>query len=431
MSPWSRCRTSSSTRRPAAPGADGREIVLSRKEFDLVHALITRAGDIVTRDELMREVWHTTFWTSSKTIDVHLGWVRRKLGDDSPPAAPDHHDPRQGPALRGHRPDRPARAVAHRQALAFWRASRARPHPRRHRRRPAGPDDGAARDRARAAAAAARRGRGRLRGPGHPRPHGRRLPRPRHPARGHRRAAPSSPSTTSTSRPTTCTPSRTPGSPYAPGRRRWCTPRTRRVMRERLAELGVPCPRNAVVASVADVEAFGFPCVLKTTRGGYDGKGVWFVSLGRGVRRAVPRRRGHRRPAARRGARRLPPRALGAGRAVAERPGGGVPRRRVHPAGRHLPRGGRPGARPRPRARRPGPGDRAADRRRPRRHRHPRRRAVRDHRRPGAGQRARDAAAQHRSLDPGRRRHLAVREPPARRARPAARLAGARGPAGR
>ncbi len=49
------------------------------------------------------------------------------------------------------------------------------------------------------------------------------------------------------------------------------------VMRERLAELGVPCPRNAIVASVADVEAFGFPCVLKTTRGGYDGKGVWFV----------------------------------------------------------------------------------------------------------------------------------------------------------
>ncbi|MCB0894305.1 MAG: 5-(carboxyamino)imidazole ribonucleotide synthase [Nocardioides sp.] len=49
------------------------------------------------------------------------------------------------------------------------------------------------------------------------------------------------------------------------------------VMRERLGELGVPCPRNAVVASVGDVERFGFPCVLKTTRGGYDGKGVWFV----------------------------------------------------------------------------------------------------------------------------------------------------------
>lgn len=61
----------------------GREVVLSRKEFDLVHALIARAGDIVTRDELMRDVWQTSFWTSSKTIDVHLGWVRRKLGDDS------------------------------------------------------------------------------------------------------------------------------------------------------------------------------------------------------------------------------------------------------------------------------------------------------------------------------------------------------------
>jgi len=59
------------------------EIVLSRKEFDLVHCLIARAGDIVSRDELMREVWNTTFWTSSKTIDVHLGWVRRKLGDDT------------------------------------------------------------------------------------------------------------------------------------------------------------------------------------------------------------------------------------------------------------------------------------------------------------------------------------------------------------
>ena len=49
------------------------------------------------------------------------------------------------------------------------------------------------------------------------------------------------------------------------------------LMRERLGELGVPCPRNAIVGSVAEVEAFGFPCVLKTTRGGYDGKGVWVV----------------------------------------------------------------------------------------------------------------------------------------------------------
>ena len=60
----------------------GDEIVLSRKEFDLLHALMAGAGRIVPRDQLMREVWETTFYTSSKTIDVHLGWLRRKLGDD-------------------------------------------------------------------------------------------------------------------------------------------------------------------------------------------------------------------------------------------------------------------------------------------------------------------------------------------------------------
>lgn len=59
-----------------------REVRLSRKEFDLLHALMRRAGEVVSRDELMREVWQTTFFTSSKTIDVHLGWLRRKLDDD-------------------------------------------------------------------------------------------------------------------------------------------------------------------------------------------------------------------------------------------------------------------------------------------------------------------------------------------------------------
>ena len=54
------------------------------------------------------------------------------------------------------------------------------------------------------------------------------------------------------------------------------------VMRARLAGLGVPCPRNAVVSDADEVADFaasagGFPVVLKTTRGGYDGKGVWVV----------------------------------------------------------------------------------------------------------------------------------------------------------
>ena len=53
-------------------------------------------------------------------------------------------------------------------------------------------------------------------------------------------------------------------------------------MRERLRALDIPCPRNAVVASADDVDAFatsgsGFPVVVKSAVGGYDGHGVWFV----------------------------------------------------------------------------------------------------------------------------------------------------------
>ncbi len=49
------------------------------------------------------------------------------------------------------------------------------------------------------------------------------------------------------------------------------------VMREALSGLGIASPRYSFVSSPRDVRAFGLPCVLKTTRGGYDGKGVWFI----------------------------------------------------------------------------------------------------------------------------------------------------------
>jgi 5-(carboxyamino)imidazole ribonucleotide synthase len=50
------------------------------------------------------------------------------------------------------------------------------------------------------------------------------------------------------------------------------------VMRGALDRIGAPLPRHAVVTDADEVAAFGFPCVLKTSRGGYDGKGVWFVA---------------------------------------------------------------------------------------------------------------------------------------------------------
>lgn len=62
---------------------NGEVLQLTAKEFDLLFALISHAGDVVTREQLMHDVWHTSFWTSTKTIDVHVGWLRRKLGDDA------------------------------------------------------------------------------------------------------------------------------------------------------------------------------------------------------------------------------------------------------------------------------------------------------------------------------------------------------------
>jgi DNA-binding response OmpR family regulator len=65
---------------------DGRELDLSRKEFDLLERLARDAGRVVSRDQLMTDVWDTNWFGSTKTLDVHIGWLRRKLGDD--PAAP-------------------------------------------------------------------------------------------------------------------------------------------------------------------------------------------------------------------------------------------------------------------------------------------------------------------------------------------------------
>ena len=50
------------------------------------------------------------------------------------------------------------------------------------------------------------------------------------------------------------------------------------VMRQALDRIGAPTPRHRVVTDADEVADFGLPCVLKTSRGGYDGKGVWFVS---------------------------------------------------------------------------------------------------------------------------------------------------------
>src|SRR5262249_10682048 len=68
------------------------------------------------------------------------------------------------------------------------------------------------------------------------------------------------------------------GVPVRPGPEALVHAQDKVVMREALDRIGTPVPRHAVVADADEVAEFGFPCVLKTSRGGYDGKGVWFVA---------------------------------------------------------------------------------------------------------------------------------------------------------
>jgi DNA-binding response OmpR family regulator len=62
------------------------ELELSAKEFDLLALLAGDAGRAVTRDRIMREVWDEHWYGPTKTLDMHISWLRKKLGDD--PAAP-------------------------------------------------------------------------------------------------------------------------------------------------------------------------------------------------------------------------------------------------------------------------------------------------------------------------------------------------------
>ena len=59
----------------------GRPLDLSRKEFDLLAYLAARPGEVVSKRELMAQVWGQPYGGGDKTVDVHLSWLRRKLGE--------------------------------------------------------------------------------------------------------------------------------------------------------------------------------------------------------------------------------------------------------------------------------------------------------------------------------------------------------------
>jgi two-component system KDP operon response regulator KdpE len=82
---------------------DGRAIELSPKEFDLLAFLVARAGTVISKRELLAEVWRLPYGGADKTVDVHLSWLRTKLGETA--AEPRYIQTVRGVGVRVAAPD--------------------------------------------------------------------------------------------------------------------------------------------------------------------------------------------------------------------------------------------------------------------------------------------------------------------------------------
>jgi DNA-binding response OmpR family regulator len=60
---------------------DGRSVRLTASEFGLLAALVRARGETVSRDDLLREIWRSPWNGPTRTVDVHVADLRRKLGD--------------------------------------------------------------------------------------------------------------------------------------------------------------------------------------------------------------------------------------------------------------------------------------------------------------------------------------------------------------
>jgi DNA-binding response OmpR family regulator len=60
---------------------DGKALSLTPREFDMLHYLALREDRVVTKGELLAHVWQIPYTSADKTVDVHLSWLRRKLGE--------------------------------------------------------------------------------------------------------------------------------------------------------------------------------------------------------------------------------------------------------------------------------------------------------------------------------------------------------------
>jgi DNA-binding response OmpR family regulator len=83
----------------------GEQLELSRKEFALLQALMEQAGSVITRQALIEDVWDMNWFGSTKTLDVHMSALRKKLGDDA--AEPRYIHTVRGVGFRFAGPDEP------------------------------------------------------------------------------------------------------------------------------------------------------------------------------------------------------------------------------------------------------------------------------------------------------------------------------------
>jgi len=84
---------------------EGNAVDLTRKEFDLLLALAGRNGQVVSKQTLLTEVWQQAYGGGDRTVDVHLSWLRRKLGETA--AAPRYLHTVRGVGIRLAAPDAP------------------------------------------------------------------------------------------------------------------------------------------------------------------------------------------------------------------------------------------------------------------------------------------------------------------------------------
>jgi two-component system response regulator RegX3 len=82
---------------------NGEPVELAAKEFDLLHYLMANAGTVLKREDIMDEVWDPHWFGPTKTLDVHISWLRKKIEDD--PGSPVYITTIRGVGFRFVSPD--------------------------------------------------------------------------------------------------------------------------------------------------------------------------------------------------------------------------------------------------------------------------------------------------------------------------------------